>query len=192
MHHFWAQNGPFAPNNFFWKIINIILIYLLAPFIVQNFKKILPADPELWGCTIFGPKMAHFPKWEFFQKTCSWALFLSFMPICMPKIKVRHLYISEILMIKEDWNLIGSEQFLAITWERDFSQACSFCRMLMNHKNFHLTQIPDKTNDTILLKSPKTHFWAFFAHFWSFLPNGHTLFYRTLPTEASGPKSEKV
>ena len=25
---------------FFWKIIKIILIYLLAPFIVQNFKKI--------------------------------------------------------------------------------------------------------------------------------------------------------
>ena len=70
MCHFWAQNGPFAPNNFFWKIINIILIYLLAPFIVQNFKKILPADPELWGCAIFGPKMTHFPKWEFFQKTC--------------------------------------------------------------------------------------------------------------------------
>ena len=43
--------------------------------------------------------------------------------------------------------------------------------MLMNHKNFHLTQIPDKTNDTILLKSQKTHFWAFFAHFWSFSPN---------------------
>ena len=53
---------------FFWKIINIILIYLLAPFIVQNFKKILPVDPELWGCAIFGPKMAHFPKWEFFSE----------------------------------------------------------------------------------------------------------------------------
>ena len=49
MHHFGAQNGPFAQNNFFffWKIINIILIYLLAPFIVQNFKKILPADADL-------------------------------------------------------------------------------------------------------------------------------------------------
>ena len=34
-HHFWTQNGPFSPNKFFWKII-IILIYLLAPFIVQN------------------------------------------------------------------------------------------------------------------------------------------------------------
>ena len=68
MRHFWTQNGPFA-TIFFCKIINIILIYLLAPFIVQNFKKILPADPELWGCTIFGPKMVHFPKWEFFLKT---------------------------------------------------------------------------------------------------------------------------
>ena len=46
MRHFWVQNGPFAPN-FFWKIMNIILIYLLAPSIVQNFKKILSADPKL-------------------------------------------------------------------------------------------------------------------------------------------------
>ena len=66
---------------FFEKIITIILIYLLAPFILQNLKKNLPADPELWGCAVFWPKMAHFPKWQFFQKTCSWALFLLFMPI---------------------------------------------------------------------------------------------------------------
>ena len=57
-------------QNFFGKTIDITLIYLLAPFIMQNLKKILPVDPELWGCTIFGPKMAYFPKWEFFQKTC--------------------------------------------------------------------------------------------------------------------------
>ena len=37
MQHFWVQNGPFAPNKFFSKIINIILIYLVAPFIVQKF-----------------------------------------------------------------------------------------------------------------------------------------------------------
>ena len=40
MHHF-------GPKIFLKKIINIIFIYLLAPFIVQNFKKILTADPEL-------------------------------------------------------------------------------------------------------------------------------------------------
>ena len=34
-------------------------MYLWAPFILQNFKKILSADPELGGCAIFGPKMAH-------------------------------------------------------------------------------------------------------------------------------------
>ena len=67
MHHVLGQNVPFAPNKFFCrKSIIIFLIYLLAPFIVQNLKKILPVDPELRGCAIFGPKMSHFPKWEFF------------------------------------------------------------------------------------------------------------------------------
>ena len=75
---------------FYWKIINICLIYLLAPFIVQNLEKILPADPELWGCAIFGPKMAHFPKLDFFWKTYQWALFLSFMSIYRPTIKVKY------------------------------------------------------------------------------------------------------
>ena len=51
------------------KNINIIIIYLLAPFMVQNFKKILTANPELWGCPIcFGPKMTHFPRQEFLGK----------------------------------------------------------------------------------------------------------------------------
>ena len=41
--------------------------------------------------------------------------------------------------------------------------------MLMNHKNIHFTQIPDKNNDMIFLKSSKT---MFLVHFWSFLPDG--------------------
>ena len=69
------------------------------------------------------------------------------------------------MTIKEYWNLIDQEPFLALTWEPDFSQACSLCRMLMKHKNFWFTQSPDKTNDVIFLKSPKTLFWG---HFWSF------------------------
>ena len=90
MCHFWAQmiHLPLT-KKFFWKIINIILIYLLAPFIVQNLKKILPADPELRGCAIFGPKMAYFPKSEIFSENLLMGL-ASFMPIYMPKIKVRY------------------------------------------------------------------------------------------------------
>ena len=91
------------------------------------------------------------------------------MPIYEPKIKVRYLSISEILTIKEYWNLIGQEQFLAITWEQDFSQVCSFRIMLMNDKNVRFTRIPDKTNEIIFLKNKKTmvlgHFLTIFGHF---------------------------
>ena len=45
--------------------------------------------------------------------------------------------------------------------------------MLMNLKNFHLTQIQDKTNDMIFLKSPKTLFLGHFDKFWSFLLDGN-------------------
>ena len=40
-------------------------MYLLAPFILQNFKKILRADPELQGCATFWPKMAHLYQTNF-------------------------------------------------------------------------------------------------------------------------------
>ena len=37
--------------------------------------------------------------------------------------------------------------------------------MLMNHHIFHFTQIPDKTNEVIFLKSPKTMFLGYFSPF---------------------------
>ena len=80
--HFGAQNGLFASKTFLEKIINIIFIYLLVPLKKKKFLQRIQI--------ISGLKMAHLPKWESFQKTCSWALFLSFMPIYMPKIKVRY------------------------------------------------------------------------------------------------------
>ena len=58
--------------------------------------------------------------------------------------------------------------------------------MLMNHKNFRFTQIPDKTNDTIFLKSPKTlflgHFWPFLVIFarWGFFPKNLALSHVTI------------
>ena len=41
------------------KTTNKIFMDLLAPFILQNLKKTLRANPELWGCAIFGPKTTH-------------------------------------------------------------------------------------------------------------------------------------
>ena len=41
-------------------------MYLLTPSILQNFLKIVRADPELCGCVIFRPKMAHFSRTKSF------------------------------------------------------------------------------------------------------------------------------
>ena len=40
-------------------------MYLLAPFILQNFKRIFRAGLELSGCDIFGYKMGHL-SWTIF------------------------------------------------------------------------------------------------------------------------------
>ena len=130
----------------------------------------------------FWAQNSPFAQMRFFSEN----LFLSFKPIYLSKTKVRNSSINEILTIKEYWNFIGREQFLAITWEPDFSQACSFRRMLMNHKNFHFTQISDKTNDMIFLKSLKTlflgHFWAFLFIFpwWGFFQKNLAVLHKTI------------
>ena len=74
------------------------------------------------------------------------------------------------MKIKEYWNLICREPVLAIAWESDFSQPCSFHRMLKDHENLRFTPITDKANDLIFLRSPKNFlfFCPFLASF--FLP----------------------
>ena len=69
----------------------------------------------------------------------------------------------------DDLRILKSHWLRAIfsfTWELDFSQACSFLRVLMNHKTFDFTQIPNKTYEVNFLKSPKTMFWGIFDHFY--------------------------
>ena len=97
----------------------------------------------------------------FSENLLTWTLFLSFMLSTCQNSKW------DINLLVKYWQLKNSEILLAKShWEPYFSQVCSFCRTLMNHKNFHLTQILDKTNDLIFLQSPKT---LFLCHFWPFL-----------------------
>ena len=68
MCHFQAQKGPFVLKKIFSIQTSIItFIYLLALFIVQNLQKIITVDPKLWGCPIFGPKIAHLPQTFFLE-----------------------------------------------------------------------------------------------------------------------------
>ena len=68
MHHFLGPKWSTCPKQiFFGKFIKIIVFYLLAPFIAQNFKKILSVDPELGEDVQFlGPKWPICPNENFF------------------------------------------------------------------------------------------------------------------------------
>ena len=57
-------------KKIFWKIINITLIYLLAPFIVQNLKKLFQQIQSYEDAQFLGPKWPISPNDNFFQKTC--------------------------------------------------------------------------------------------------------------------------
>ena len=68
-------------------------MYLLAPFILQNFKKILRADPELWGCVIFGPQMVHLPQTNFFLKKIVNVIFIYLLaPFNLQKFKKKLIF----------------------------------------------------------------------------------------------------
>ena len=56
---------PICPERFFLVKIIITFMYLQALFIVQNLKKILTSDPELW-CNILGQKMVYLPQTKTF------------------------------------------------------------------------------------------------------------------------------
>ena len=85
MCHFWAQNGLFAPNKFFFleKIINIIFIYLFGPFHCAKFqkKKLLQQIQSYEYAPFVGPKWSICLNDNFFRKPvnkpCSFHLFLS-------------------------------------------------------------------------------------------------------------------
>ena len=47
------------------KLIKVSCTHILAPFILQNFRKILRAYPELGRCSIFEPKIVHFSWTKF-------------------------------------------------------------------------------------------------------------------------------
>ena len=160
-------------------------MYLLAPFILQNFKK----APELWACDIFRPKMVHLSWTKFFLVQTIIITFIYLLALFIVQnlkknsssgsrvMRMRNFWAqngpfpqmriffrkpvnepcffhsclstcqkskSDINLLVTYWRLKNTETSLTkshfwLTWEPDFSQACSFRRMLMNHMNFRFT-----------------------------------------------------
>ena len=49
----WHEGNVFGTNHYYYFHLPT------GPFHCAKFKKILTADPELWGCAIFGTKLVH-------------------------------------------------------------------------------------------------------------------------------------
>ena len=164
--HFRVQNSPFILKKFFLvQTIIITFIYLLVVFTVQNWKKKFQRIQSYEDAQFLGPKWPISPNENFFRKPVHEPCFFHSRLSTCQKSK------SDINLFVKYWRLKNTEISLAeslfwLTWEPDFSQACSFHRMLMNHVNFNFTQIPSNTNGMIILKSPKT---MSLSHFWPFL-----------------------
>ena len=67
---FLGPKWSICSKQFFFENYSYHFHLTISPFQCAKFQKNFPADPVLWGCAIFGPKIAHLPKWEIFQKTC--------------------------------------------------------------------------------------------------------------------------
>ena len=82
-------------------------MYLLAPFILQNFKKILRADPELWGCAIFGRKIAYLSWTTFFWYKPLLSLSSTYWPFSLCKILKNSYSGSRIMTMHHFWTQNG-------------------------------------------------------------------------------------
>ena len=172
MCHFQVQNGPFVTNKFFLvQTIIITLIYLLALFIVQNLKKFLQQIQSYEDAPFLDPNWPISSNGDFFRKPVNEPCFFHSCLSTCQKSK------SDINLLKKYWRLKNTEislveSFLVITSVLDFSQAWSFHRMLMNHSNFHFTQIPAETNVVFFKKSKNHVLGQFLTIFSQFCPRG--------------------
>ena len=84
-------SGPKYPNLSWTKFFGTNHYYYfhlpIGPFHCAKFKKILTADPELWGCAIFGPKMVHLPQTNFFWKIINIILIYLLAPFIVQNFK---------------------------------------------------------------------------------------------------------
>ena len=76
-------------------------MHLLASFILQNFKKILRANPKLW-CVIFGPKIAHLP-WTKVLWHKPLLLSSTYCPFSLCKIKKNFYSRSKVMRMHHFW-----------------------------------------------------------------------------------------
>ena len=137
MRHFWVQNGPFAPNKkFFRKLLISFSSTYYPPSLCKIFKEFFQQSKSYEDEQFLGLKWPIPPNENLFRKPANEPCFFHSCLSTCQKSK------SDINLLVKYWWFKNTE---ISTWELDFSQACSFRRMLLDHKYFDFTQIFRKT-----------------------------------------------
>ena len=90
---------------FLKKMFNIILIYLLAPFIWQNLKNFFRSNPELLGCAIFRPTITQFVLNKMFWYKPLLLLSSTYWPLSLGRIKKKKFCSgSRVMRMRHFWD----------------------------------------------------------------------------------------
>ena len=139
--------------NFFFGTSHYYYFHLpFGPFHAAKFKKILTADPELWGCAIFGPKMS----------------------ICLPKIffwKIIHIILIDLSLYKI-WAQNGPFPKMRIFLENLLMSLVSFIHAYLHAKK---KKKKSKSDINLLVK-----YWLLKSH-WARAIFGYNLRTRFFP-----------
>ena len=106
----------------------------------------------------FAPFCPFWGKLAFFQKSDNIILNVLWYSIIMQKLIKNDWMVKKLRVI---WKIERSDWSRAFTYksrEREFSQKWGMRRKLANHNMLHFRSFLAKTNDSILLKSPKSPF----------------------------------
>ena len=136
MHHFQVQNGPFVMNKIF--LAQTIYFHLpIGTLHCAKFKKILTVDPELWGCTIFGPKLVgpFAPKKIFFCKIINIILIYLLAPFIVKYFFKNLPCGSRVMRMHNFWAQNGPFPQMRIFSENLLMSILSFIHVYLHAKN---------------------------------------------------------
>ena len=112
---------PICPEHYFFGTKRYHYFHLPSgPFHWAKFKKILTADPELWGLALFGPKMVHLPQTRCFGKIINTILIYP-LPI------LKHFSSrSRVMRMRNFWAQNGPFPQMRIFFRKPVNEPCFF------------------------------------------------------------------
>ena len=123
---FSGPKWPICPEQIFFGTNHYYYFHLpIGPFHCAKFKKILTADPELWGYLIFGPKMVHLPQ-IFWGKIINIIPIYLLAPFIVQNLKKNSSSGSRVMRMRNFWAQNDPFPQMRIFLKKTVNEPCSF------------------------------------------------------------------